>query len=125
MLPRGRPPRSAIHERLAFEVRELRERLGGLPRAAEAHAIWKDIWYHEAHNSTALEGNTLVLREVEVLLREGRAVGHKALKDYLEVQGYATAAQWVYGQALDRGDWSSGEILTLTEVREAHRLAMS
>ncbi|WP_331952766.1 hypothetical protein [Pengzhenrongella sp.] len=50
------------------------------------------MWVHEAHNSTALEGNTLVLREVELLLLEGRAVGARQLADYLEVKGYADAA---------------------------------
>ena len=56
----------------------------------------------DAHNSTALEGNTLVLREVEELLDRGRAVGSKDLKDYLEVLGYGRAARWVYSQALRR-----------------------
>src|SRR5438046_8190963 len=98
-MPRpGRPPRSAIHERLDSAVRELRERLGGLPPPAEAEEIWTGIWYHEAHHSTAIEGNTLVLAEVERLLAEGKAVGDKDLKDYLEVRGYATAAPWVYSQ---------------------------
>src|ERR1700681_4288267 len=97
---RGRPTRQAVHARLDFMVDELRTRLGGLPSPDEAEGIWTDIWYHEAHSSTALEGNTLVLREVEALLREGRAVGSKELKDYLEVSGYAGAAQWVYSQAL-------------------------
>ncbi|WP_425785817.1 Fic family protein [Micromonospora sp. DT227] len=46
-------------------VRELRDRLGGLPTPAEAEDIWAEIWHQEAHNSTAIEGNTLVLQEVE------------------------------------------------------------
>jgi len=106
-------------------VEELKTRLGGLPSPDEAEGIWTDIWYHEAHSSTALEGNTLVLREVEALLREGKAVGSKELKDYLEVSGYAAAAQWVYSQALGSGPWTSGKLLTLTEVRHVHRLAMT
>src|SRR6202162_6388836 len=97
---RGRPTSEALHARLAFMVEELKSRLGGLPSPDEAESIWTDIWYHEAHSSTALEGNTLVLREVEVLLSEGKAVGSNALKDYLEVRGYAGAARWVYSQAL-------------------------
>jgi Fic family protein len=127
--PRGRPPRRAVHERLALVVEELRTRLGGLPSPAEADAIWTDIWYHEAHSSTALEGNTLIRKEVEVLLSEGKAVGSKELKDYLEVTGYASAARWVYGQAeggvVPAGGWTSGKLLTLTEVRHVHRLAMT
>jgi len=122
---RGRPTREAVHARLAFMVEELKTRLGGLPSPDEAEGIWTDIWYHEAHSSTALEGNTLVLREVEALLREGKAVGSKELKDYLEVSGYAAAAQWVYSQALSSGPWTSGKLLTLTEVRHVHRLAMT
>lgn len=125
MARRGRPSRASIHERLAFEVGELRERLGGLPLPAEADDIWTEIWYQEAHGSTAIEGNTLVLREVEVLLRDGRAVGEKQLKDYLEVAGYAEAARWVYGQALGSGDWAAGSLLSLTEVRQIHVRAMT
>src|SRR5947209_14934267 len=104
-MPRGRPTREAVHARLAFMVQELRTRLGGLPSPDEAEAIWTDIWYHEAHSSTALEGNTLVRKQVEVLLAEGKAVGGGDLKDYLEVTGYAAAARWVYGQAAGGSPW--------------------
>ena len=120
----GRPSRQAVHRRLDALVNELRSRLGGLPSPEEAEGIWTDIWYQEAHNSTALEGNTLVLKEVETLLAEGRTVGKKELKDYLEVTGYAAAAQWVYGQATKPG-WTSGEFLTITEVRQVHERAMT
>ncbi|MDQ6920815.1 MAG: Fic family protein [Candidatus Dormibacteraeota bacterium] len=106
-------------------MQELRDRLGGLPSPEEAESIWTDIWYHEAHSSTALEGNTLLRREVEVLLNEGRAVGNKELKDYLEVKGYGDAARWVYSNARGSNAWTSGKLLTLTEVRHAHRLAMT
>ena len=123
-MPGGRPSREAIHERLAGLVGELRARLGRLPSPEEADGIWTDIWYLEAHNSTALEGNTLVLKEVETLLGEGRAVGQRELKDYLEVKGYADAAQWVYGQATKSG-WTSDRLLTVTEVRQVHKRAMT
>ncbi len=66
--------------------------LGGLPSPKESETIWTDIWHLEAHHSTAIEGNTLVLREVETLLEQGRAVGSKPLKEYMEVRGYADAA---------------------------------
>ncbi|MGD0834347.1 MAG: Fic family protein [Candidatus Dormibacteria bacterium] len=122
---RGRRIRQAIYAQLASGVEELRTRLGGLPSPIEAEDIWGDIWSQEAHNSTAIEGNTLVLREVEILLREGRAVGDKQLAEYMEVRGYADAAQWVYRQGLAPGDWTTGDLLTMTEVRNVHTLAMS
>ena len=79
----------------------------------------------EAHHSTAIEGNTLMLKQVEQLLDEGRAVGNKQLREYMEVRGYADAANWVYGRALNPGAWSSGELLSLTELRHIHRLALT
>ncbi len=100
--------------------------MGGLPLPEEAEGIWRSIWYEEAHHSTAIEGNTLVLKQVERLLNEGRAVGNKELSEYLEVKGYAAAADWVYGQAVRPERLSEhGKTLSLAEVREIHRAAMS
>ncbi len=97
--------------------------MGGLPSPAEAEDIWTSIWYQEAHNSTALEGNTLVLAQVGSPYL-GLAVGNKELREYMEVTGYADAAKWVYGQALDPGDWAPDAPLTMTEVRHVHGLAL-
>jgi fido (protein-threonine AMPylation protein) len=122
---RGRPSRAAVYERLRVQIGELRERLGGLPSPVEAEGIWRGIWLEEAHHSTAIEGNTLVLKQVELLLAEGRAVGNKELSEYLEVRGYANAADWVYGHAIQPGDWSEGELVSLAEARHVHQLAMT
>ena len=111
--PTGRGIRRASHQD------------GGLPNPVEAEGIWTTIWYQEAHHSTAIEGNTLVLKQVERLLAEGVAVGDKELKEYMEVRGYADAAQWVYGQALEPGAWTTGELLSITEVRQVHAMALT
>lgn len=120
----GRPPRSAVYERLRVQIGELRDRLGGLPSPEEAQDIWRGIWLEEAHHSTAIEGNTLVLSQVEQLLAEGRAVGNKELREYMEVRGYATAADWVYTHGVRPDAWSNGDLVTLTELRHVHALAM-
>lgn len=122
---RGRPPRADVYKRLKVQIGELRERLGGLPSPDEAEGIWRGIWLEEAHHSTAIEGNTLVLKQVERLLDEGRAVGNKELSEYLEVRGYADAAGWVYGQGIQSDAWSGGKLITLSEVREIHSVAMT
>src|SRR3989442_2962633 len=98
---RGRPSREEVLRALDRAIEDL-DSVGGLPLPAEADAIWEGIWYAEAHHSTAIEGNTLVLKEVERLLRDGKAVGSKELAEYLEVEGYARAARWVYAQSVDR-----------------------
>ena len=120
----GRMSREALYRLLDDTLSDVQQRLGGLPSPAEARAIWDELWVYDAHNSTAIEGNTLVLREVRQLLREGRAVGDRQLKDYLEVKGYADAARWVYGHAI-APDRDGGELLTLTEVRHVHSMAMT
>ncbi len=56
-----------------------------------------------------------------MLLSEGRAVGNKELAEYMEVKGYADAAQWVYQQA---GEPVDKKLITQTELREIHRISM-
>lgn len=124
-MTRGRPPRATVYERLNAQIEELSQRLGGLPSPEEAADIWRGIWFEEAHNSTAIEGNTLVMKQVVALLAEGRAVGNKQLSEYMEVRGYADAADWVYRQAIEPGDWHDGRLITLTEVRRIHEMALT
>jgi hypothetical protein len=121
----GRPRRDEVYRRLDAQIAELWQRLGGLPDPLEAQDIWRGIWFEEAHHSTALEGNTLVLKQVERLLADGRAVGDKELREYLEVQGYADAADLVYRHASAPESWGGVDTLTLTEIRAVHRLAMA
>jgi len=120
-MPRGRPSRETIYRRLDTQIDELWYRMGGLPSPIEAADIWKGIWYEEAHHSTAIEGNTLVLKQVEILLTEGRAVGDKQLKEYMEVKGYADASEWVYTQGHSR---DGNELIDLTTVRRIHKASM-
>lgn len=122
-MPRGRPRRAEVYERLDLQIEELWNRMGGLPNPLEAADIWRGIWYEEAHHSTAIEGNTLVLKQVERLLAEGRAIGDKELREYLEVVGYAEAAEWVYGQA-HAVPTGPSRAVTLTEVRRVHSAAL-
>lgn len=120
---RGRPSRATVLLALDRAVEDLAN-VGGLPKPTEAQEIWKGIWFEEVHNSTAIEGNTLVLKEVRSLLEEGRAVGDKELREYLEVQGYANGAEWVYAQAVAAGTWQGEGFISLTELRECHRVAV-
>lgn len=119
----GRPPRATLYSQLASCLEDLAN-LRGLPSPLEAEGLWDDVWAVEAHNSTAIEGNTLVLEQVEALLLEGRPVGGRELAEYLDVKGYADAAKWVYSQAVEPGGYGGGALVTVTEVREVHRKAL-
>lgn len=122
---RGRPTRASVYARLEAALDEVQQRLGGLPSPEESAFVWRDIWHLEAHHSTALEGNTLAIREVEVLLEQGRAVGAKPLKEYMEVKGYADAASWVYRQAHHGEVELRQELITLHELRQIQATMMS
>ena len=104
---RGRPPRQSVYQRLNEAVTELRDRMGGLPSPTEAEDIWTSIWYQEAHQSTALEGNTLVIEQVEALLAQGLAVGNKELRDRLR-------------QRREMGLWTGARSRRLGPGRSSH-----
>jgi hypothetical protein len=72
-----RPTREAIYRRLESAVADL-DAMNGLPTLQEARSIWEGIWQEEAHHSTGIEGNTLLRREVQLLLFEGRAFGGRS-----------------------------------------------
>ena len=120
---RGRPSRAFILEQVDLGMEDLAH-TGGLPSPEENEQIWKDIWFEEAHNSTAIEGNTLVLKQVKALLEEGLSVGDKELGEYLDVQGYARAARWIYDQARSTDAWGRTGLISQAELREIHRLAV-
>jgi len=114
-----------VYKRLTAAIDELNTKYGGLPTPREAARIWSDIWHLEAHHSTALEGNTLVLRQVEMLLGKGVVAGGQPYKNYLEVQGYADAAKWVYDQACQPTGDEGSPLVTLQEIRNIHQMIMT
>src|SRR5437868_3014285 len=101
------------------------QRLGGSPTPREAQEMWGDIWLRERHHSTAIEGNVLAFTEVREFLRDGAPVDPARHSDYLEVQGYADAAQWAYTQAVEPDAWPADQLISLSEVRHLHHTAMS
>lgn len=48
-----------------------------------------------AHNSTAIEGNTLTLIQTKVILEDGLSVGGKALREIYEIANHAKAFAYV------------------------------
>ena len=77
---RGRPSRASAYAAVDQGMAEL-NRIDGLPGPDAASESWRDIRFEETHNSTAIEGNTLSLKEVRALLEEGRAVGDRELRE--------------------------------------------
>lgn len=99
--------------------------IGGLPEPEVFQDVWANIWTEETHNSTAMEGNTLRLRQVQLLLEDGVVTGSQTeLREWLEVKAYGDAARWVYHHAFfgrfDRPD----RRITEQDIRRIHDLVV-
>lgn len=60
----------------------------------EAERLAREFVVEYTYNSNAIEGNTLTLRETDLVLR-GLTIGKKPLKDHLEVVGHKEAFDFV------------------------------
>lgn len=119
-MPRGRPSRQQVFVTLDQARADLAV-IGGLPEPAVFQDVWADIWTEETHNSTAIEGNTLRLKQVQVLLEDGLVTGsQKELREWLEAKAYGDAARWVYHQA-HAGRFGENQLISEVEIREIHK----
>jgi fido (protein-threonine AMPylation protein) len=116
----GRPSRRELLESLDRARLDL-EVIGGLPEPMVFQDVWAGIWTEETHHSTAMEGNTLRLRQVRLLLEDGVVSGGQTeLRELLEAKAYGDAARWVYGHAY-RERFESSPLISEAEIREIHR----
>ena len=124
MSPRGRPSRLLVFESLEQARLDL-EVIGGLPEPTVVGDIWSEIWKDETHHSTAIEGHTLRLKQVQLLLDDGLVTGSsKELREWLEVKAYGEAARWVYQHAVV-GRYERADVyVTESDIRRIHELVV-
>lgn len=63
--------------------------------AGELRRLQEEFVVENTHDSTAIEGNTLTLRETALILQEGVTIAEKPLKDHLEAIGHRDAFQYM------------------------------
>ncbi|MBX5437787.1 MAG: Fic family protein [Alicyclobacillaceae bacterium] len=63
--------------------------------SASVRSLMEDFRIRYAHETTALEGNQLTLREVQAVLEHGITIRGKPLKDHLEVVNAHEALEWL------------------------------
>lgn len=85
---------------------------------APLRSLLDDFVIRFAHDTTALEGNTLTLQETQVVLENGITIGGKPLREHLEV--VIAQASW---EAMRRCV-QSREPLTEDLIRDLHRLTV-
>ena len=96
---------------------QLKEQRNRLPKEAiKSFDNSFDIEY--AHNSTAIEGNTLTLIQTKAIIEDGLSVGGKELREIYEVANHAKAFAYV------KKSVAQGKALDEATVKDIHALLM-
>lgn len=106
-----------IHERILSKKKRL-DRLRPLPPTLVAR-LKEQMAIEYTFNSNAIEGNTLTLRETQLVIEEGITIGGKSISECLEARNHPKAMSFVESLVEARND------LTEDDVLRVHRLVMS
>lgn len=98
-------------ERLAEKVASL-NKLRPLPQAAILK-IKEALQIEWTYNSNSIEGNTLSLRETQMVLQEGITVSGKSLREHFEAKNHETAINYLYSLIKKEYKITSRDILSL------------
>jgi len=106
-----------IHERVLEKKRKL-DTLRPLPSSLVAR-LKKQMMLEYTYNSNAIEGNTLTLRETQLIIEEGMTVGGKSITETLEAKNHPEAIKFVERLVDAKSELTEEVILQL------HKLIMS
>lgn len=81
-------------------------------------SLKEDFIIRYAHETTALEGNTLSLYETKVVLEDGITIGGKTVREHLEVLNIREALGWLESAATVQTP------ITEDTIREFHQIVM-
>ena len=84
----------------------------------EAQRLYEDFMVEYTYNSNAIEGNTLTLRETDMVLR-GLTIDQKPLKDHMEAVGHKEAFWYI----CDLVKQQAG--LTESVIKQIHTLVLA
>lgn len=85
---------------------------------AETERLYEDFMVEYTYNSNAIEGNTLTLRETDMVLR-GITIDKKPLKDHLEAVGHKDAFYFVVDLVREKAE------LTEYVIKQIHALVLN
>jgi len=80
--------------------------------------LWEQMQIEFTYNSNAIEGNTLSLRETQLVIQEGITVRGKSLREHLEVRNHPEAIAYVESLA------QRGRTIEEEDILKVHRLLM-
>lgn len=83
-----------------------------LPQIA-LHKIKESLMIEWTYNSNSIEGNTLTLRETQMVLQEGITIKGKSLREHFEAKNHENAINYLYKMVDTNAVFSSQDILSL------------
>lgn len=102
---------TSTFDRLNEKVASL-NKLRPLPQAAISK-IKEALQIEWTYNSNSIEGNTLSLRETQMVLQEGITISGKSLREHFEAKNHETAIIYLYTLIKKNYKITSGDILSL------------
>lgn len=83
------------HINRLYEKKALLDRARPLPSSALSK-IKEDLTLEWTYNSNSIEGNTITLRETQLILQEGITIKGKSLREHFEVHNHEKAIDYLY-----------------------------
>jgi len=110
-----------INEKIHLRVLEKKRKLEGLRPLPSSLVVRlkKQLMIEYTYNSNAIEGNTLTLRETQLVIEEGITVCGKSIAETLEAKNHPEAIEFVERLVDARSELAEGVVLQL------HKLVMS
>ncbi len=79
--------------------------------------LHENLEINYTYNTNAIEGNTLTLKETQLVIREGITIGGKSLSEHLEAKNHPAAITYIENLA--------SKPLTEADILELHRILFS
>ena len=108
--------KAKIYERILSKKKVL-DSLRPLPSQL-VQKLWEQMQIEFTYNSNAIEGNTLSLRETQLVIQEGITVRGKSLREHLEARNHPEAI--VYVKILAQ----KGRIIEQDDILTVHKILM-
>lgn len=97
---------------LLSDIDQLKAKLDSV-RHLDNYRIQQALELEYTYESNRIEGNTLTLRETDLVINEGLAIGGKPLKDHLEAINHRDALDYVRDIIQQRVDFSQRVLLDI------------
>jgi Fic family protein/DNA-binding XRE family transcriptional regulator len=99
-------------EKTLTEIDQLKVKLDAV-RSGENHRVTDALAIEYTFESNKIEGNTLTLRETEIIINKGLTVSGKSLKEHLEAINHSDAIRYVQELVADKSFFTERELLNL------------